>query len=351
MQAKHYLTWAQWVLTCVAASANVVVLMLDETMVPLTFWGRAGNIVKISRASQGHTMTENVGIGDQKACVALLATICNDPTLQPHLKQILLPKGKRKKDSDGFVSTWPKKNMPPTPENVEIWTETSGWVNGKDIIRYMQLQRKVIQQHRPGATIVLSFDCCPAHMDMKVLQYASRWFGHILLIPGGLGWVFDILDTKVFHPMKHAMAEDSMVAKVQEKKSSLSKQQWCKVLFENIETFLTNADYSAEFPRHGLATSFVSLREPIKELCDGSSLDTPPRKLRKEELNELLGMQRNIYKYLFEGHRYAHLDVMGRPIPGASSSSSASSSSASAMPAPAIPVLAHGSKLPGFKKL
>ena len=339
-------------LTVVAASANVVVLMLDETMVPLTFWGRAGNVVKVSKASQGHAITENVGIGDQKACMALIATICNDPTLQPHLKQILLLKGKRKKDSEDFVSTWPKKNMPPMPANVEVWTETSGWVKGADMIRYMKLQKKVIQQHRPGATIVLSFDCCPAHMDKKVLQYASRWFGPILLVPGGLGWVFDILDTKVFHPMKQSMSGDSMLAKIEGKKNSLSKQQWCRILYDNIGKFLTDANYSAEFPRHGLSTSFESLREPIKDLCDGASLDTPPRKLRKAELNELLGMQRNIYKYLFEGSRYAHLDDLGRPIPGASgSSSSSSSSSASAVPPHGVAVLAKGSKLPGFKKL
>ena len=351
-QARHYLTWAQWVLTVVAASANVVVLMLDETMVPLTFWGRAGNVVKVSKAAQGHTMTENVGVGDQKASIALIATICNDPALQPHLKQILLPKGKRKKDSEEFSSTWPKKNMPPMPENVEVWEKTSGWVKGADIIRYMKLQRQVVQQHRPGATIVLSYDCCPAHLDKKVLQYASRWFGPILLIPGQLGWVFDILDTKVFHPMKHSMAEDSMFAKVEGKQTSLSKQQRCKILYDNIGKFLTSADYSAEFPRHGLSTSFASLREPIKDLCDGSCLDAPPRKLTKTELDELLGMKRSIYGNLFQGSRYSHLDAMGRPIPGSSGSASASSSSsAPVLPAPVVPVMAMGSKLPGFKKL
>ena len=339
-------------LTVAAATANVVVLMLDETMVPLSFWGRFGNVVQVSRASQGHTITENVGIGDQKACIALIATICNDPALQPHLKQILLPKGKRKKDSEEFQSTWPKKDMPPTPDNVDIWTDTSGWVKGAHMIRYLKLQRKVIQQHRPGATIVLSFDCCPAHIDKKVLDYASRWFGPVLLIPGGLGWVFDILDTKVFHPMKHAMSENSMLAKMETDSSTLSKQQWCKILYDNIDTFLTKADYSAEFPRHGLSTHCASLREPIKELCDGTSLDSPPRKLTETELSELLGMQRNIYKKLFEGSRYAHLDTMGRPVvAGPSVSSSSSSSSVCAVPPSALSKLAKGSKLPGFKKL
>ena len=78
--------------------------MLDETMVPLTFWGQSGNVVKVDRSVQGHAITENVSIGDQKASVTLIATVCNDPGLQPHLKQILLPKGKRKKDSEDYVS-------------------------------------------------------------------------------------------------------------------------------------------------------------------------------------------------------------------------------------------------------
>ena len=113
-------------LTVAAASANVVVLMMDETMVPLSFWGRSGNVVKVDQSVQGHAITENVSIGDQKASVTLIATICNDPGLQPHLKQVLIPKRKRKKDSEDYASAWPKKNMPAVPENVAVWENTSG---------------------------------------------------------------------------------------------------------------------------------------------------------------------------------------------------------------------------------
>ena len=320
-------------------------------MVPLTFWGKSGNVLKVDRSVQGHAITENVSIGQQKASVTLIATICNDPDLQPHLKQVLLPKGKRKKDSEDYASTWPKKDMPVVPDNVEVWEHTSGWVKGADVIRYMKLQRQVVQQYRPGAKIVIAFDCCPAHIDSKALQYASRWFGSILLVPGGLGWLFDILDTKVFHPMKQAMNEDSMLAKMKSDASVVSKQQWCNILYTNIDKFLTKADYSAEFARHGLSSSFASLRQPIKDLCDGGSLDSPPRKLTADELNELMGSRRNIYKYLFEGHRYAHLDVMGRPIAMSGSASSSSSAASSSTTAPlAIPKFAYGSKLPSFKK-
>ena len=314
-------------------------------MIPLNFWGRKGNVIKVRKEDAQHVFTENVP--DEKACMTLIATICNDPALQKHLKQILMPKGRKVPNSDVVRSTWPKKGMPPTPENVIVWEKTSGWVSTKHIVEYMKILRRTVHEHRPGATIVLAFDCCSAHIGKAALRYSAQHLGHVLLFPGHLGWLFDILDSKVFGEFKKGLHADSVRLRMASEAGLLSRKEWAEVLFRNIDACLTHRNYASEFARHGLATNSDQLRDPIKKILD-PSLTEPPRKLREEELHELLGMKRDVHKLLFEGSRYAHLDVHGHPYTGAASSSS---SSGSAAPSSAVAPMAYGTPMPFFKKL
>ena len=343
-QVKHFLCWAQWLLGIALASANVIICAMDETMIPLNFWGRKGNVVKVRKEDAQHVFTEN--IDDAKACMTLIATICNDPGLQKHLKQILMPKGRKVKDSDEFQSTWPKSGMPETPDNVLVWQKTSGWCSTRHIVEYMKILRRTIHEHRPGATIVLAFDICPAHIGRDALRYSAQHLGHVILFPGQMGWLFDILDTKVFNLLKKGFHEDSARARMASPTGLISKKQWAEVLFRNIDKYLTQSNYAPEFARHGLATNSSELRDSIKEILD-PSLTEPPRKLTVSELHELMGIKRNVHKLLFDGARYSHLNVFGHPYGGASSSSSSGSSSSSSGQMPT----ATGTHMPFFKKL
>ena len=200
---------------------------------------------------------------------------------------------------------------------------------------------KTVALHRPGAKILLAFDCCPAHIEQSVLRYATVFFGPLLLFPGQLGWLFDILDTKVFNAFKQDLHVDGTAMKMASTDGRLKKPEWTAILYKNITKYFQEANYKDEFPRHGLSTNADLLRDPIKRLLPSAPLGAP-RKLTRPELEELLGMKRNIYKFLFEGSRYANFDVTGQPL---SSSSSSSSSSSTTLPIP------HGTKLPGFKSL
>ena len=343
-QVKHFLCWAQWLLGIAIASANVVICVMDETMIPWNFWGRKGNVVKVRKEDAQHVFTENVA--DAKACMTLIATICNDPNLQKHLKQILMPKGRKLKDSDEFHSTWPNSGMPTIPDNIIVWQKTSGWCSTHHIVEYMKILRRTIQEHRPGATIVLAYDCCPAHIGRTALRYSAQHLGHVILFPGQLGWMFDIMDTKVFNGFKSSLHEDSKHARMASPTGVMSKHQWAEVVFRNIDKHITQANYASEFARHGLATDSTQLRDPIKKILD-PSLTEPPRKLTVPELHELMGMKRGVHNLLFDGARYSHLNALGHPYSGASSSSSSVASSSSSRPmAPA-----HGTFMPFRHKL
>ena len=325
-----------------AGAANVVVCCMDETMVPLFFWGRKGNVCHLSKEDQGHVLTENVSLAEKKASLSLIATVVNDAALQKHLAQILMPKGRKQQaPKDGFVSTWPATNMPAVPENVQVWKTTSGWMSGPLMMSYLKVLKQTIAKHRPGAHIVLALDCASCHLDKSLLNYARMHFGYMLFFPGQMGYIFDILDSKVFGPLKNDLHKDATALKMESETGRLSKSQWASVLYGTIEKHLTNADHSHEFPRHGLSADGTQLREPIKKFLNAGPLEAP-RKLLESELHTLIGSNRQVYKYLFEGARYSRLQSPG-PQAGASSSSAAAPSS-STRP---IPV---GAPLPSLKR-
>ena len=328
---QYYLLWTSWLLGTAIATANVVILCMDETCVELHPHGHKGNVALLVNKDRS-AWSENLELGKTKENITLIGTVCNDPELQKFLPQILLPKGRKDKDTGNWISIWPVTGMPEPPANVKIWKDTSGWNTAVMMMRYMKTMKAAIHLHRPGAVIVLAMDPHPTHMTKKVLQYSARHFGHTILFPGQLGYLFDILDTKVYNQFKEKLIMKNAAAKVESATGTITKGKFAQLLYDTIEESLVQTNYAAEFPRHGLASNALSLRDPLKQKLDDAPL-LAPRKLTPEELNTVLGMKRSVHNLLFNGARFAHLDSYGHA------------------PAASAGPVAMGSLLPPFKKL
>ena len=124
----------------------------------------------------------------------------------------------------------------------------------------------------------------------------------------------------------------SSAVKVERANGKITKSEFAQLLYDAIGKAFVQTNYAVEFARHGLASNALSLRDAIKEKLGDAPL-LAPRKLTAEELNTLLGMERNVHNLLFKGARFAHLDSYGH---------------APAAPAGPVPM---GSPLPPFKKL
>lgn len=321
----------------VLATANYVIFVMDETAVPLTLYGRKGNVLRADETLKD-TFTENVTLEQTKAVITLIATLCSDPGLQKIIKQILLPKSKPTKDGESKTSTWPKHGMPEKPDNVEIWTEFSGWTTAAVMKKYMGQLKAIVNKHRPHHRIVLAYDPHPAHIEKSVLRYAARFFGFIVVFPGQLGYLFDMLDTKVFNVFKNDVHAEAMTKKLAMPAGKLTMQDWARTLYGSINKMLVNADYSSEFAKHGLGNvSVKDLREDIQDLVKEAVLPET-RKPSEPEIHQLLGMKRDIHSLLLGGTRFSSVpDVSASVVPSASSSS-------------VVPPVAHGTRMPLLKR-
>ena len=320
VQIYYYLLWIQWLLIVVTSASDTVICVMDETMVPFQFKSRKTNVVALADEHKD-AITQNADPAATKTSMSLIGTICNRADLQPHLPQILLPKGKKNSDSGSVASSW-GRNMPEPPAPVQVWKEFSGWMTGASMKKYLQTLKAAIHSKAPGLTIVLVVDAAPAHMTMDVLRYAARSFGYCVIVPGNLGWLLDILDSKVYGPYKQYLFNEIVKKKVASAGGTMAKPEWARVVYESIDAFFARKTYVEEFPRHGLSTDLSVLRPHI-QMRLGNTVMERPRKLTQDELNVVLGMKRDIHRLLFQGRRFDHLDELGRLRSPSSSSSSA----------------------------
>ena len=327
----HYLLWVQWLLLVVLAGKDVVLCAMDETMIPFNFPSRRTNVVG---TQYGHkdAVTANVTLNASKLSVSFIGTLCNHADLQPHLPQIIFPKATKKKDSEELQSMWTGA-MPDAPKPIEVWKQAKGWMTSTLMAAYLGTLKRVIKKRKPGHTIVLVVDPHGAHISAEVLRYAARYFGHIVIIPSQLGWALDLLDSKVYSGFKDNLYHAITAKKFQSPTGTITKPEWAGIIFSAIHSFFIEREYTREFPRHGLGPDVSLLRDTVKALLGPTVLEAP-RKLREAEFFELLGMERDVYRLLFEGTRFEHLDALGHPKPPTAPSSSAP--------------LPRGKKLPGF---
>ena len=215
------------------STANVVVIVMDETCVELHPHGQKGNVVLLQNADR-NAVSENLPLSKTKENITLIGTVCNDPDLQQYLPQFLLPKGHKDKDADTYTSIWPTTGMPAPPPNVVVWRDTSGWTTIVTMKRYMKAMKAAIHRLRPGAVIVLAMDALPAHMAKDVLRYSARFFGHAVIIPGQLGWLLDILDTKVYSDFKNNLNAKVSAGRIASETGVINKAAFAEILFDCI---------------------------------------------------------------------------------------------------------------------
>ena len=302
-QVKLYLTWAKWLLTKVITEAHPIVLAMDETCLTFGDTGGKGNLLSLRPDKNSpHEITENVSLADRRRNITLVATITNDADLQQHLPQIILPRAKKTGGSDETPKgEWPA-DLASADAPVEVWTKTGGWMKATTLIHYLARVKSVVHKKRPGASMILVFDCHPSHYAVQALRYAARHFGFIILIPARLGYMFDILDTKVFLAHKRALYELYAERKIAQGVSRLTFAEWAGCVVQATRRILVQKHYAAEFSRHGLARNCTDLAPAIKNRIPGGGIEG--RRLTEEEFRFLVGRNTTMHRLLFSGKRF-----------------------------------------------
>ncbi len=193
----------------------------------------------------------------QYAGSTLLAMLCDNAELQPHLPQIWLPKDTtHSKMSDAlwrkFISALDDKY----PQ--QLWAGTSGWMTAPVFGVVLRLLRERVDSILgQDYAVVLVFDAAGAHANKEVFQLAVSLNMVIVLIPGQLTWLLQMLDVKVFGRLKATLRQEFMRARMASATGHLEPHQWVDISVQAVDTLLVRTSW----PR-----AFDSMRVPAPEV-------------------------------------------------------------------------------------
>ena len=168
---------------------------------------------------------------------------------------------------------------------------TSGWMFAGVLRQLITAIRKAIRTKKPNAEILLYMDCASIHTARAVLQHCSVLGIHVCLIPGGLTYLCQPLDSHVFALFKRKLSEDQEIQRANDPTGTLPPGEWIHSLSRSIQQVLVDKQWSAAFGANGMLANWSTLRRRVGEIVQ-PHLPLPLRLPTEEELDCLLGRKR-----------------------------------------------------------
>jgi hypothetical protein len=285
--------WVQWLWRVVLPGEDVVIVNMDETAIQHETVAPHGNVMQITRSAmrEVHGFHQRLCRQRTRAHSTLVAFICNDAALQPHLPQIVLPKDKGK----SHVTPEERAALHALTYPFEIWFNTGGWMTGRIMRLVLSRLKAVIAHHRPGARILLIIDAAGQHSDGLFLLHAARERVLLLMVPGCLTWLLQMLDTMVFRLLKQRIRELHVLARARSPTGELPQTAWVTSMAAAAQAVLVDREWARTFASHGFTDDARVLVPRIARymLQPVETLQAlPARPLGEDEFDILIGRHR-----------------------------------------------------------
>ena len=189
LQATAYFRWINAAIA--AAEQEPLIINMDEASLAYYVGGGVGTVLRTQPLSSLRP-ADRSRLSDRRGNVTYLASICNDPSLNSKLPQILLGNTHRFSlrllgQAKGFL-----------PDNIILWRESSAWNNRQVMQRYIQVLCKSLEECMAERSVFLVVDMAPCHIHPDVRPMAMKTEIRMLLVPSGLTGALQPLDTHVF---------------------------------------------------------------------------------------------------------------------------------------------------------
>ena len=172
---------------------------LDETACRLHCDQKRGLAVcrqrALSRARKAE-IVQDVSRGKLRGCFTLIAMICDDPSLQPLLPQVIL--GNEHILQQRVV----QQIRPALAGNIHLWRRPSAWANRHTMVEVVQLLARALGSTLRSRRVMLLLDACYIHMGSGFLRACARRGILVHYVPAKLTWLLQPLDTHAFARFK-----------------------------------------------------------------------------------------------------------------------------------------------------
>ena len=233
-----------------------VVINLDETSISLGMSPPPGYCLPKRSSKPREPVARGLTPAERRSAFTAVLTVSDAAWLQPFLPQILITNKKllRVRDLANLRAL--------LPPSVHLWREDSGWINGENFERVIDILGAVVQTKCPRARAVLLMDTSPAHCQPRVLEACRRNRMRLVFVPALCTSLLQPLDSHILGAFKFALRklvhDTSVVSQSPDGETWMKKVLRC--LVSTIGTVLCGRCWAKAFEGNGFGAMRFSVR-------------------------------------------------------------------------------------------
>ena len=253
-----YLKWLRYVINIALRDKFFVILNMDETNLTNLTDCQRGYVFSSSRPrrkQQPHSRNKD----RTNSKVTLLGVIADQPELQPHLPQVILPR-------------YTSHAVPPRAQlqlyalqgyPMQFWHGTAGSTTPHIFKEWILRVRRAVHSFNPALWIVLLVDCHSSHLDQRVVAQLRAMKILAVFIPAKMTWLLQPLDVCVFGPLKKNIRLLDTVQKQGQNADQGAPGAWVLTASTGTKRTLCQQDWSDAFDRLGAGLGVTNIRRCI----------------------------------------------------------------------------------------
>lgn len=216
-------------------------LNMDESSIARWLKPCQGNIIYKKRRHGRLRPVTAVKKADDKCCVTLIATLCEDTHVQGLLPQWVLAN-----DHTLRVGQVDPINAS-LPANVRVFRKKSAWSNHDVVAEYLDAVGAVLEPFLATRQPILLLDTCNQHLGPEVFAAAAKNKIWLMYVPPKVTWLLQPCDTHCFLHLKRRLRTLQMEAASRTPDGLISTELWMQNIAEGVRTCIRGKKWKAAF--------------------------------------------------------------------------------------------------------
>ena len=241
---------------------KLVRISWDETALCLHQGDKAGNIF----VHKGHDAMQKVSLSARRCYITHVALVCDDPVVQAALPQIVSCNERT------LPAAMHAELQAALGTNFILLRGSSAWVNTELTVRILGWIAKALQPFLETRQPLVLFDAYKAHIGAKAFFAAARHKIWLLIVPAGMTWLLQVLDTHIFRAYKACLRNAYQLHCIRQGLETHSLTLLLASVREATAAVINGEDWSAAFAKNG----FGQLQSQVRpRIWSALKLDIP----------------------------------------------------------------------------
>ena len=268
MQSKSFAVW-QWYNYLASQASNgrrVLRVNMDETALCLHQGGQRGYIF----LSKGHDVVERISKSARRAYVTHVAFVCDCMVLQRVLPQIIICSERTLRARDVAAL---RARLGGT---FILLRAQRAWVNADVCVQIVRVLAEALCPYMSELHVILMLDAYRAHIGGRVWNEAARQGILLVIVPAGLTWLLQVLDTHGFRSYKSHVCVEHERHCLENDVPEDSLEALLDAIRDATQSCLCSRSWDVAFDANGFGNSQQQVRDRIRVALGHIALDAIP---------------------------------------------------------------------------